>query len=296
VNSLKANPEAAYTDLYVAIDAPRTEADLMANIKVTNYAESITGFKNVFLIKRVVNIGSSRNIRDAIGHVLSLHDRFIFTEDDNEFAPTFLKFMNNSFELYKNDPQIYMINGYNYPIKVDDIHSGDVYRFKGYCAWGAGFWRDKWNQIDWKRVFARRFVRNPKNLLRAYKLAPAYILHFLSFAWRGRFAGDTIILMNLIQNDWFTLNPVHSLVRNHGCEGSGEHRSKDERFSQQSLNAGEPDPSRLLDDSDLRLVLIRLRRYFRLEIANSLRFLISCLPFLQSLLKLIKTALRHSPS
>ncbi len=295
IASLQGCAGAAETPLYIAIDYPKQDSGLEKHAKIVGFAKSITGFGHLTLFIRDHNLGSRENIWTARQEIFKSYDRLIFSEDDNEFAPGFLEYINDSLQYYAGDSNIFAVNGYNYPIKVDDVQSGDVFAFQGYCAWGAGMWRDKWSRVDWTRMFARRFLRNPKNLIRTYKLAPAYILHFLSYAWQGRFAGDAIILMNLIKNDWFTLNPVQSLVRNHGCEGSGEHRSQDDRFSRQSLNPGNPDPSHLLNDPDYRLVLMRLRRYFRLDISACLRFLITCLPFHERFQQLVKVAVRHSP-
>lgn len=42
-------------------------------------------------------------------------DRYISTEDDNEFSPNFLVYMNKGLELYKDDPKVLAICGYSYP-------------------------------------------------------------------------------------------------------------------------------------------------------------------------------------
>jgi hypothetical protein len=279
IESLKKCVGAAETILFIAIDYPKDSWDAGKHDQITGYAGSITGFKRVELMIRDHNVGSKENIWSARAKIFTEYDRMIFSEDDNEFAPGFLQFMNSALEAYADDPLVFAINGYNYPIKTADIHSGDVYKFQGYCAWGAGIWRDKWSKVVWTRNSSRRFIINPKNLVKTIKTAPGYLLHFWSYVFKGRFAGDAVILTNLIANDWVVLNPVHTLVINHGCDGSGEHKSHDIRYSQQLFPAETPDSTDLVCAHDRKLIYMRLRKYFKLDLVSVIRFAYSCMSF-----------------
>lgn len=274
LNSLKQCKGANKTHLFIAIDYPKKEEILEKYHQIIEIAKSTKGFKEITLFIRDTNLGSKENIYSAINEIYKCYDRLIFSEDDNEFSTGFLLFMNNALEIYSDDQNIFAINGYNYPIEIDDIKSGDVYRFKGYCAWGAGIWRDKWLKIDWSFNNLKKFVHNPINLIITYKIAPSYNQHFISSLLSKEFAGDVYIVLNLIKNNWYTINPVHTLVRNYGCDKSGEHKSSDLRFINQNISLTQPDPSKFVNQEDLKILYKRLRKYFCFNTYGFIKFII----------------------
>ena len=273
LNSLKNCEGANKTHLFIAIDYPKTEEILEKYYQIIEIAKSIKGFKEVTLFIRETNLGSKENIWSARNEIFKYYDRLIFSEDDNEFSTGFLLFMNDALDIYSDNQDIFAINGYNYPIEVDDIKSGDVYKFQGYCAWGAGIWRDKWLKIDWSFENLKKFVHNPINLIKTYKIAPSYNQHFISSLLSKKFAGDVYIDLNLIKNNWYTLSPVHTLVRNYGCDKSGEHKSSDLRFINQKISLTQPDPSNFVNEEDLNILYKRLRNYFYFNIKDFIKFI-----------------------
>ena len=78
------------TELYVGLDFPAKESHWEGYRKICNYLPTITGFKNVVVIRREENMGATRNARDLLDIVHQKFDRYIFSEDDNEFSPNFL--------------------------------------------------------------------------------------------------------------------------------------------------------------------------------------------------------------
>lgn len=273
IESLKGNPEASYTHLFLALDAPMERNHINACERVFEYANSITGFNEVTVIRREKNIGSTQNIKQAMDLIFSYYDRVVFIEDDNELAPNFLNYMNAALEKYKNDPSVYAVNGYNYPIVNDDITSGDVYRFKGYCAWGVGIWRGKRLKINRSHSYVIHYVRNPLNLLRTNRIASSYNTFFVRHALMGRYVGDAMICLNLIQNKWDCLFPVRTLVRNLGTDGSGSHHVSDKRFMDQILFNGLTEPESLINEAELRIVKRRLKKYFSIGTIATLRWI-----------------------
>lgn len=282
VESLKSNLGAINTHLFVAMDAPKTAVQKMDCEMVYEYAASITGFKDLTLIRKQHNVGPTNNIREAMDIVTTSYDRVIFTEDDNVFASTFLDFMNKALELYKDDPQIYAINGYNYPINTVDIVSGDVYKFKGYCAWGVGLWQSKRVRINRSRSNVVKHIRNPINLLLTHQIAPHYNPHLLHYARSGNYAGDAVICLNLIQDKLCCIFPVKSLVRNIGMDGSGVHKGNDIRFGNQYLSNITPNPARLISKQNNYTIHKRLRIYFSIGTRATLRWIYYYLKFMLS--------------
>ena len=54
------------TELYVGLDFPAKESHWEGYRKICNYLPTITGFKNVVVIRREENMGATRNARDLL--------------------------------------------------------------------------------------------------------------------------------------------------------------------------------------------------------------------------------------
>ncbi|MCM1498460.1 MAG: glycosyltransferase [Clostridium sp.] len=144
IESLKQNSLAKDTDLYIGLDYPSDERYQKGYEQVKKYLEGdIDGFRNVIVVRHTVNQGVLENIRILREIVYEKHGRFIFSEDDNEFSPNYLEYMNRCLERYENDESVLAIAGYNYPIDTDGFQ-GNVFRYSIYFpAWGYGIWREK---------------------------------------------------------------------------------------------------------------------------------------------------------
>ena len=92
IESLKSNSLAGQTDLYIGLDYPFKEAHWDGYKRISAYLDDLTGFKTVNVIKHDSNVGSSANYHSVLDVVLKKYDRFIYTEDDNEFSPCFLEY------------------------------------------------------------------------------------------------------------------------------------------------------------------------------------------------------------
>ena len=73
------------------------------------------------------------------------YDRWIMAEDDIEFSPVFLEYMNKCLDLFEDDPEVFAVNGYTYPVtyKVSE-GSNVVKQFATVSEWGIGYWRKKY--------------------------------------------------------------------------------------------------------------------------------------------------------
>lgn len=107
---------ADHTEVYVAIDFPAKEQHWEGYDKINAYLDNCRlPFKKVHVIKRERNYGISNRINNYTElkrEVRQKHDFWIFTEDDNIFAPSFLDFMNKAFVRYWDDEKIVNICGY----------------------------------------------------------------------------------------------------------------------------------------------------------------------------------------
>ena len=232
VESLKKNGWAKYTDVYIALDYPAKESHWEGYRKICEYLENgdFSAFANFYVKKRKKNIGSLANIDSMRDELMEKYDRWIFAEDDIEFAPCFLEYMNKCLDLYEDDPDVFAINGYTYPVsyKVSD-GSNVVKQFATVSEWGIGYWKKKY-------LPALEGLR--KDCLRS---SFAYAAHsgilermvnsrrcdYINYALSGNkdplYTHMADVSMGIYMNlkGMCVISPTVSKTRNHGFDGTG---------------------------------------------------------------------------
>ena len=150
IESLKKNSWAAFTDVYVALDYPKTQKHMDGYSKIIEYIDNgdFSDFASFNVIKRTENFGSSKNMADLREYIFEKYDRFIRTDDDVEFSSNFLEYMNKCLEFYKDDPNVVAVSGYSYPLNWEISEGSTVFK-QSFIApmWGTGFWREKYQKI-----------------------------------------------------------------------------------------------------------------------------------------------------
>ena len=164
VAQLLTNTLAYETDLYVFSDGGRSEEDDKAVKAVREYIhelekESATHhlFKSMTIVERSDNWGKNRNITEGINQVLRDHETIIVLEDDIFVSEFFLDFMNNAFNIYREDAKVMHVSGFtnldiihDHPLLVYDNPYSDLMNeayFTPHMAhWGWGTWRDRWEE------------------------------------------------------------------------------------------------------------------------------------------------------
>ena len=247
VKSLSECLDAIVTDLYIALDYPLNESHWEGYNKIQNFIDTITGFKSVTVIKREVNFGIQKNYIEGLNFVFEKHDRLIFSEDDNVFSTDFLCFMNKCLEKFEDRNDIFSVNGYNYPIKIPDEYSENVYLWQGNSAWGQGFWRKKFIKIEWSnQIFQSNinfFLKDYNNVLKFNRISNTYIQALFYMQNVNKIHGDIYISLYQFLNNLTSVFPVESRVRNLGNDGSGENCSslEDDKYSKQPIYIGRND-------------------------------------------------------
>lgn len=217
------------TDLFIALDYPAKPEHFEGYNKISAYLDSIRGFQNVTVFRRKENYGVSKNLRSARAEITKTQDTYIYTDDDNEFSPNFLDYINKGLERFKDDPRIIAICGDGGTFtKPEDYQANFLYR-KGFSAWGFGSWFDKPYKVDYEVSEMRDFISDSRlrKLLKYY-----YERHYystLTYIDRGTaMRGDGAIALDMIKSDTYCVYPTVSKVRNHGHDGSGVHGGKRE--------------------------------------------------------------------
>lgn len=230
LESLELCTDADKTDLYVGLDYPPSEKYVEGWKKIDLYLrekEKHHGFKNLYVRRRDYNCGVGTVASNGwllLHEIRKVTDRYIFTEDDNEFSPNFLDYMNKALETFKDNPKIYGICGYNYYNLNMLGYDYEYYYSHEMSAWGWGSWFNK--KCDTVRETVRKsdFLFNivktvPFSLFMKNNAVLCYVLNNIGFDYRG----DANITYYQRINNMFCVFPSLSLVRNYGHDGSGLH-------------------------------------------------------------------------
>ena len=233
IESLKKCELAANTELFISVDYPPSEKYVSGYNKVLDYlSEEITGFKKVHIIKHNHNIGPGKHSIYLQNLIFEHFDRYIFTEDDNEFEPSFLRFINENLEKYKDDETVTSICGYCHPINWSDDHNCVIRNNLFFSGWGYAVTKTHYNirkQYTWKTVFD--YLHSFKNAISLYK-ANKYVFHnavyiasrkhYLAFFenYQLRYMDSTMGVIQAISNS-VQIVPSVSKLHNIGYDGSG---------------------------------------------------------------------------
>lgn len=223
IESLSACTHAEKTDLYIALDYPLNKSHWEGYNKINRYLEKVEGFKTVTVVKRDKNFGVFENFKEARREIFNINDRFILSEDDNYYSPNFLDYINKGLDKFKDDPNVFAICGYNFPIEMPQSYVSNIYVWKGFNAWGCGIWREKINKVKYTLNDVDDFLSDPRNILKLNKYAGHYFFHLLNVMKTRNITDDTLFCMNIVKNNMVCVFPVVSKVRNYGHDGTGEH-------------------------------------------------------------------------
>lgn len=218
------------TEVYIALDYPPSEKYIDGWIKNREYLFSIgnLNFKQIHLIERKENYGTWKsgdkgNATCLIEEISELYDRYIFTEDDNVFAPNFLEYMNIGLELFENDSTVYAISGYRwwFPIKYDE---NTYFRQSGdYTPWGIGRWVKKEKELTQCVWFKSQitFTNIVRLLTKKDYNTLGSLFEFASKEHAKDILVDAHMRVYMNIKNMHMIIPTTQLVSNIGLDGSG---------------------------------------------------------------------------
>lgn len=228
IESLQRNPEAHDTILYVSSDAAANSNDERHVIRIRDYLNQITGFKDVRIFAPKYNTHGSI-ISKVKEEIFRNHDSMIRIEDDNVVSRNFLKYMNEGLNFYKEDKRIFSICGYVTP-GCEKSGSQLVSGVKMHNPWGYATWRDRWATFDPMYAFQNEI--SSVAFQNELKLAGRFLYDSLILDLNGwAKAEDARICAHVIRSSMLSVYPPESLVENTGLDGSGLRAKKMKRFS-----------------------------------------------------------------
>jgi hypothetical protein len=230
------------THVIVSVDgltSPSLHAGRLEILEFLTWLDKQKCFKKLVVIDNLKNLGVHGNSMMVKQRAFLESDRFIYSEDDNEFSVDFLLFMNSALSVYESRDDVFSICGYGYPVQPK-VLIGDYFLSKNFCAWGWGSWKNKFEKMKWSYS---DFQENIAVLRRDRVAIPFRHLRsdIRKNVSRKAATGDTMICVHQLRYRMFSVFPAVSRVRNHGHDGGGQNCGFSPLhgiFSEQPISAG----------------------------------------------------------
>ena len=158
IDSLLGNIEVEKTALYISVDYPPSSKYMIGYEQVKDYlaTEDLSKFKEVHIYYQQKNLGPSENIRFLKQQIRNDgYNAYILSEDDNEFSPIFIKYINTLLFQYEDDERVLRICGAK---DTDFFGCGEYIFFKVSPAYGYGAWLKK-DEIN--KEYGNKLLLNP---------------------------------------------------------------------------------------------------------------------------------------
>ena len=234
IEALRNNELAAESDLIVFSDGPKTGAfDSRVN-EVRELIASVTGFRSVNMVMRERNYGLAQSIISGVTETIFARNRVIVLEDDIVTSPYFLRYMNDSLDLYEHDEDVISVHGYICPVKAE---LPETFFLRGADCQGWATWKRGWDlfEPDGRKLLSELRQRG---LEREFDFDGAYDYTRMlrnqiagrNHSWAVRWYASAFLRGKL------TLYPGVSLLRNIGFDSSGVHCRATTAFDTEPAN------------------------------------------------------------
>jgi len=221
IRSLLANPEARASRIYAFCDGARRQEDAPL-VARTRQVIAEAGLPHLELIERPANLGLARNVIDGVSRLCADAGRAIVLEDDLILSPTFLRYVNEALDRYRDEPRVFHVSGFMYPVRHEAPHDALFLPF--ISSWGWGTWARAWQAFDPGAQGAREVLAD-RALRRRFDLDGCY---GFSRMLRRQLAGQSDSwairwYLSVFQRGGLSVFPRRSLVENGGFDGDSTH-------------------------------------------------------------------------
>ncbi len=226
IEALKANALSVDSDLHIFCDGAKNKEDMEAVNEVRRYVSEVSGFRNIVIYERDVNLGLANSIVTGVSQLVRDYGKVIVMEDDILTAPFFLTYMNEGLTVYENENDVISIHGYLLPVKKT---LPETFFLRGADCWGWATWKRGWDLFNPNGQSLLDQIES-LDLQSKFDMGGSYPYTKMleewtqgkNDSWAIRWHASAFIQKKL------TLYPGSSLVLNIGNDGSGTH-SGDER-------------------------------------------------------------------
>lgn len=254
MESLKNNPLAADSELFVFSDGPRNRDDVETVAAVRAVIDATDGFKSITVNKRSSNRGLAGSVIEGVTDIIRRYGKVIVLEDDLQLSPYFLNYMNEALCRYENDQRIFSIGGYTPRLDIPEEYDKESFLSYRCCTWGWATWGNRWSIADWDVTDFDSFI-NDKKAVELFNRGGDDMSHIFKLQMAGKISSWAIRWDYAhFRNNAYCFRPIASLVSNTGNDGSGVHCSPTDKFNV-PINTQStfvlPDPDELSIDEEI---------------------------------------------
>lgn len=231
LESLKENPGAQRTPLFIVSDGPTDRESAIGVAAVRRIIARVRGFHEVTVVAPEENHKGLLKYQ-VLEEIRSSYPAYIVTEDDNVFSPHFLDFMNRGLDLFREVRAVRAICGYQYP--GFPVQSDSQLYLRNFTPWGFGTWSDR-SALPPAQHLSRQILAEYPYFKAINDSLPHLIRLNRRVVTENLSAEDVRITNHLFTNAELCVFPPSSLVRNIGNDGSGLNCAIDLRFVNQKL-------------------------------------------------------------
>ena len=237
VESLLTNAEAKHSDLFIFSDGPKNDKavegvkanrEFIHQIKNGNQNENENrSFRSVTIVEREKNWGLANSLIAGITEVVNKYGKVIVVEDDLILSPYFLQFMNEALDKYELEDKVGAITAYC-PIKDETLP--DTFFLRYFHCWGWATWKRGWDLMN---LDTKYLLRKMRWKTRKFNLEGSMNNYGMLYCQKVGLVDSWFIRLyaSFFLAEKITLFPGHSLVSNHGLDGSGTHSGKPSKGS-----------------------------------------------------------------
>ena len=225
IEALKQNEMAKDSVVFIFCDGPKanaSEEQIRKIREVQDFAESITGFKEVTVEKAEKNRGLANSVIYGVTKIIREYGKAIIVEDDIITHPYFLRFMNEALNFYANDARIFTIGAFTENIVIPVDYPHDVFLVPRVESWGWATWADRWLSADWDINHYPALTQGERNDRARLCLGGDDLWIMLLNQQSGKVDSWAVRWQwNMCHQGKLCLRPRYTLVRNVGLDGTG---------------------------------------------------------------------------
>lgn len=234
IESLANNSWAKFTDLFICVDYPANESHVEGHKKICAYLRAFDSscFASFNVIERETNYGAGNNAAALISSPeFQKYDRFIFGEDDLQYSPNYIEYMDKCLMAFEGDEKVYAICGYAYPCSWQLEEGASAFFSQAtYSAWGTGQWLSKRNQAVEDIEHNDYLMKNGDRAIRqgiVNRMISGRRAEYVSYIAMGARRSSMTKMTDMALGPYLMLSgkmvviPAISKVRNFGFDGTG---------------------------------------------------------------------------
>ena len=222
IMSLQACDGVQSSQIHIFADGPKSEAEIPAVEATRAVARELLGGNAVF-VEQVRNRGLANSVIASTTEICDRFGRVIVVEDDLVVATSFLRFLNEGLERYRDEPRVMQISGHMFDVP-SLAHEREAVLLPMTTSWGWATWTRAWALFDPSAAGWRERLGDDAEVER-FNLDGSYdYARMLKRQMAGAIDSWAIRwYYTVFAHDGLVLYPPRTLVANTGFDGTGTH-------------------------------------------------------------------------